>query len=170
MISFFEDRGGTPVWFRLWVDGDGLVHRAQMRAHGHFMDHRYFDFDAPFDIEPPTGPTRQRSNMMRRRTQLLVGSALATIGTAGLVWAGSLSQATPARGRTSQGHEGRHASPVAVATTQLGAGRGGKHELMRQVQGHARWRTAASWWASLRSRTATTTPASRMTAATRCGE
>lgn len=53
VISFFESRGGTPIWFKLWVDGDGLVRRAEMRAHGHFMDHRYFDFDAPFGIEPP---------------------------------------------------------------------------------------------------------------------
>jgi hypothetical protein len=28
-----------PVWFRLWVDADGYVHRAEMRAPGHFMDH-----------------------------------------------------------------------------------------------------------------------------------
>jgi hypothetical protein len=54
VISFFEDRGGTPIWFRLWVDAEGLVRRAEMRAHGHFMDHRYVDLDAPLDIEPPT--------------------------------------------------------------------------------------------------------------------
>ncbi|MCI0635967.1 MAG: hypothetical protein L0206_18935 [Actinobacteria bacterium] len=52
--------GGTsdlPVWFRLWVDASGLVHRAEMRAPGHFMDHRYFDYDAPITIEPPEGAT-----------------------------------------------------------------------------------------------------------------
>ncbi|MGH2689013.1 MAG: CopD family protein, partial [Actinomycetota bacterium] len=53
VVSFFEDRDGTPIWFRVWVDADGLVHRAQMRAHGHFMDHRYFDFDAPLTVDPP---------------------------------------------------------------------------------------------------------------------
>jgi copper transport protein len=54
VISFFEDRGGSPIWFKLWVEPEGLVRRAEMRAHGHFMDHRYLDFDATFDIEPPT--------------------------------------------------------------------------------------------------------------------
>lgn len=54
VLSFLGGSGGTPIWFRLWVDGKGLVRRAEMRAQGHFMDHRYFDFDAPFTIEPPT--------------------------------------------------------------------------------------------------------------------
>ncbi|MGH2655014.1 MAG: hypothetical protein ACRDHV_11810, partial [Actinomycetota bacterium] len=54
VLSFLGGSGGTPIWFRLWVDGEGLVRRAEMRAQGHFMDHRYFDFDAPFTIEPPT--------------------------------------------------------------------------------------------------------------------
>jgi len=26
-----------------------------MRAQGHFMEHRYFDFDAPLAIGPPVG-------------------------------------------------------------------------------------------------------------------
>lgn len=55
IVSFFEQSGSQPVWFRLWIDPDGLVRRAQMRAQAHFMDHRYYDFDAPFSIEPPTG-------------------------------------------------------------------------------------------------------------------
>jgi len=54
IVSFFGQTGGTPVWFRLWVDPDGLVRLAQMRAPVHFMDHRYFDFDAAIRIEPPT--------------------------------------------------------------------------------------------------------------------
>ncbi len=54
IVSFFGQTGGTPVWFRLWVDPEGLVRLAQMRAPGHFMDHRYFDFDAPIQIQPPT--------------------------------------------------------------------------------------------------------------------
>lgn len=45
----------TPVWFKLWIDGDGLVRRAEMRAQGHFMDHRYFAFNEPVTIEPPKG-------------------------------------------------------------------------------------------------------------------
>jgi putative copper export protein len=55
IVSFFGQTGGTPVWFQLWIDPDGLVRLAQMRAQGHFMDHRYYDFDAPIRIEPPAG-------------------------------------------------------------------------------------------------------------------
>lgn len=54
IVAFFGDGGGLPVWFRLWIDGPGLVHRAEMRAPGHFMDHRYYDFDAPIRIAPPS--------------------------------------------------------------------------------------------------------------------
>ncbi|MGH2579445.1 MAG: copper resistance CopC/CopD family protein [Actinomycetota bacterium] len=53
IVAFFGDSGGTPVWFRLWIDADGLVRRAHMRAQGHFMDHRYYDFGSRFRIEPP---------------------------------------------------------------------------------------------------------------------
>lgn len=53
VVGFFEDRGGLPIWFKQWIDPDGLVREAEMRAQGHFMDHRYFDFDAPFVIDPP---------------------------------------------------------------------------------------------------------------------
>jgi len=54
-IAFAGGSSDLPVWFRLWVDASGLVHRAEMRAPGHFMDHRYFDYDAPIQIEPPKG-------------------------------------------------------------------------------------------------------------------
>jgi copper transport protein len=54
-IAFAGGTSDLPVWFRLWVDTRGLVHRAEMRAPGHFMDHRYYDFDAPITIEPPEG-------------------------------------------------------------------------------------------------------------------
>jgi copper transport protein len=54
VLAFFGSSGGTPVWFRLWIDSRGFVHQAHMRAVGHFMDHRYFDFDAPLRIRPPT--------------------------------------------------------------------------------------------------------------------
>jgi hypothetical protein len=47
-----------PIWFRLWVDPDGLVHRAEMRAPGHFMDQRYYDFDASITIQAPEGVGR----------------------------------------------------------------------------------------------------------------
>lgn len=52
IVTFFVDVG-LPVWYRLWVDDDDRVRRAQMRAQGHFMDHQYYDFDAPITIEPP---------------------------------------------------------------------------------------------------------------------
>ncbi|TMK34677.1 MAG: hypothetical protein E6G58_11105 [Actinobacteria bacterium] len=55
-IAFAGGDQELPVWFDLWVDAKGFVHRAQMRAPGHFMDHRYYDFDAPITIAPPTGP------------------------------------------------------------------------------------------------------------------
>jgi copper transport protein len=54
-IAFAGGNSDLPVWFRLWVDADGLVHRMEMRAPGHFMDHRYFDYDAPIMITPPQG-------------------------------------------------------------------------------------------------------------------
>jgi hypothetical protein len=53
ILTFFLDLPQTPVWFRIWSDASGLVHRASMRAQGHFMDHRYTDFETPFSIEPP---------------------------------------------------------------------------------------------------------------------
>ena len=55
VLAFFENLGPQyPFWFRLWTDADGLVHKAEMRGQGHFMDEHYTDFDAPFSIEPPT--------------------------------------------------------------------------------------------------------------------
>jgi len=53
VVSFFEAPYGSPVWFRLVVDGQGLARQTEMRARGHFMDQRYFDFDAAFSIAPP---------------------------------------------------------------------------------------------------------------------
>ncbi len=53
VVAFFQMVTGSPVWFRLWVDEEGLVWRAQMRAQGHFMDDNYRDFDVPLTIEPP---------------------------------------------------------------------------------------------------------------------
>ena len=54
-IVSFAGSGSLPIWFRLWIDGTGLVRRAEMRAQGHFMDHRYSGFDAPIEIGPPAG-------------------------------------------------------------------------------------------------------------------
>lgn len=53
VVSFFEALNGSPVWFRLTIGGNGLVTQAEMRARGHFMDHRYFDLDGAFSIVPP---------------------------------------------------------------------------------------------------------------------
>lgn len=55
VVAFFGGSGTTSVWFKLSIDEDGLVRRAEMRAQGHFMDHRYFAFDRPVTIEPPRG-------------------------------------------------------------------------------------------------------------------
>jgi len=54
ILAFYGQSGSTGVWFRLWVDAQGLVLQAQMRADGHFMDDRYYDFNAPITIQPPT--------------------------------------------------------------------------------------------------------------------
>jgi hypothetical protein len=53
VLSFFGRSGIIPIWYRLWVDPEGLVRRAEMRAQAHFMDHRYLDFDAPLRITVP---------------------------------------------------------------------------------------------------------------------
>ena len=52
--AFFGPSDSAPIWFRLWVDADGLVRRAEMRAAGHFMDQRYGDFDAHLAIQAPS--------------------------------------------------------------------------------------------------------------------
>lgn len=54
VLTFFVDHRTTPIWYRLWADAEGLVHQAEMRAVGHFMDHRYGDFDGDFTVEPPS--------------------------------------------------------------------------------------------------------------------
>ena len=53
VLAFFGSSAGVPAWFRLWVAPGGAVLRAEMRAQGHFMDQRYFAFDAPVSIRPP---------------------------------------------------------------------------------------------------------------------
>ena len=55
VLLFFGGDASLPVWFRLWVDPNGLVRKADMRTEGHFMDDRFYDFDAPIAIRPPTG-------------------------------------------------------------------------------------------------------------------
>ena len=56
IVSFFGgQRQQLAIWFQLWVDHEGLVRRAHMRTIGHFMNDRYYDFDAPFRIQAPIG-------------------------------------------------------------------------------------------------------------------
>lgn len=54
IVSFFVAASEQlPVWYRVWVDNDDLVRQAEMRTQGHFMDHRYYDFDEDIRIEAP---------------------------------------------------------------------------------------------------------------------
>ena len=53
IVTFFVNEGDLPVWYRLWIDERGLVHQAEMRARGHFMDHIYSDFNEPMTIRAP---------------------------------------------------------------------------------------------------------------------
>ncbi len=53
IVAFFGGDAELPAWFRLWVDQDGLVHRAEMDAPGHFMDQRYYGFGDRITIVPP---------------------------------------------------------------------------------------------------------------------
>lgn len=53
IVSFFGEIGELPLWYRLWVDDDDRVRRAVMLTQGHFMDQRYYDFDAPIQVQPP---------------------------------------------------------------------------------------------------------------------
>jgi copper transport protein len=55
ILSFYGPLGSAAYWFRLWVDPTGHVRRTEMRAQGHFMNQRYFAFDAPVSIGPPEG-------------------------------------------------------------------------------------------------------------------
>lgn len=53
-VSFFVPLSERlPIWYRVWVDDAHRIRRAEMRTQGHFMDHRYYDFDEDIEIEPP---------------------------------------------------------------------------------------------------------------------
>lgn len=52
-VVFFGATASTPVWFRVWVDDSGLAREAVMTAQGHFMDQRYYGFNAPVSIRRP---------------------------------------------------------------------------------------------------------------------
>ncbi|MGH2759095.1 MAG: copper resistance CopC/CopD family protein [Actinomycetota bacterium] len=53
IVSFFTGDVSNPIWFGLWVDPQLIVRRMQMRAPGHFMNQRLYDFDAPVSIQAP---------------------------------------------------------------------------------------------------------------------
>ncbi len=53
IVSFFGEIGKLPLWYRLWIDDADRVRRAVMLTQGHFMDQRYYDFDAPIQVQPP---------------------------------------------------------------------------------------------------------------------
>lgn len=53
IVAFAGRSDNIPVWFRLWVDADGLVRQATMHAQAHFMHHSFHSFDAPIAITPP---------------------------------------------------------------------------------------------------------------------
>jgi hypothetical protein len=52
VISFV--RPDVPAWFRIWIGtSDGLIHRMEMRAQGHIMNHTYVALNGPVSIQPP---------------------------------------------------------------------------------------------------------------------
>ena len=55
VVGFFGGDASTPVWFRLWIDAGGVVHRAEMRAPGHFMEQTFTAFNAVPIIDAPGG-------------------------------------------------------------------------------------------------------------------
>ena len=55
IVSFFGSSDGSPAWFQLWIDAQGVVRQAAMRAQGHVMDDTYSGFDTPTDIVAPAG-------------------------------------------------------------------------------------------------------------------
>ena len=53
IVTFFVSEGDLAIWYRLWIDERGLVHHAEMRTRGHFMDHTYSRFNEPMTIRAP---------------------------------------------------------------------------------------------------------------------
>jgi copper transport protein len=55
VVAFFENSSLGAIWFQVWIGSDGLIHQGSMTAAGHYMDHHYYDFNVPLDIQaPPT--------------------------------------------------------------------------------------------------------------------
>ena len=52
-VAFFAGGPVTPVWFRFYVDAEGLVRQANMTAPGHFMTQTFGNFNVPFGITRP---------------------------------------------------------------------------------------------------------------------
>jgi hypothetical protein len=52
IVAFVDPKG--PAWFTVWLDT--LTTRPlalRMTAGAHFMQHRYWSFNAPLNISPP---------------------------------------------------------------------------------------------------------------------
>ncbi|HTE84736.1 MAG TPA: CopD family protein, partial [Dehalococcoidia bacterium] len=56
VVAFFESSSSGPLWFQVWIGSDGLIHQTSMTAEGHYMDHHYYDFNMPLDIQAPQTP------------------------------------------------------------------------------------------------------------------
>ena len=52
-VSSFGNKQGTAIWFRFWIDGDGLVRQVRMTAAGHFMLDTYTSLDGNLQIVAP---------------------------------------------------------------------------------------------------------------------
>jgi copper transport protein len=53
VVAFFENSDSGPLWFEVWIGSDGLMHQTSMTAEGHYMDHHYYDFNLPLNIQAP---------------------------------------------------------------------------------------------------------------------
>ena len=56
VVAFYESSSSGPLWFLVWIGSDGLIHQTSMTAEGHYMDHHYYDFNMPLDIQAPQTP------------------------------------------------------------------------------------------------------------------
>jgi hypothetical protein len=53
VLSVYAASPDYPTWYRLYVADDGRVLRDDMFGESHFMRQRFYDFDAPVEIEVP---------------------------------------------------------------------------------------------------------------------
>lgn len=53
IVAFMVDLDALAICNRRRVDDDARERQAEMRAQGHFMERRDYDFGVPVSIEPP---------------------------------------------------------------------------------------------------------------------